>query len=198
MATKWITLKCRVRWAQFYEPEEFSGDTRWIGTFYPVDGSEWEKYSKSGLQMVPKEDNDGHKFIRIRRPLKKLFPKDDEATYFVPPKITGAVNVAYHNAATGEELRTYKKSDKIEIKVVGEKTNIGNDSIVNVNIAVFDTGQGKGHRMESLNVLDLVEYNPESKTEEVQKSEEPEPKKTNKKSDSTEEVKKDMNDELPW
>jgi len=127
-----------------------------------------------------------------------VFPKDDEATYFNPPEITGAVNVSYVDAATGAKVRSYKKSDGIKISVVGEQIQIGNNSKVIANINVYDTSKGAGHRLESLNVLDLVEFVPTSESPEdepdvVVEDDEPpfEAKKT------TKSKKEDMNDEIP-
>lgn len=209
MATSYVSLKCAVKWLQIYEPEEYSGDIRWIGNFYPVDGNEWEKFQKSGLQQIPKEDEDG-KFIRFRRSLRKMFPKDDEATYFNPPKITGAVNVNYVNSDTKEEVRSFKKSEKIVVETVGEKVLIGNGSVVTVNLVVFDSGKGKGHRLESIVVHDLVVYEKKPVTEnetkkEAETTEEKPtieaPTKTSKSSKTQEKetsVKEDMNDTIPW
>jgi hypothetical protein len=189
-----LNLKGYFRWVKAYEPEEYSGDTRFITNFYPFDEKEWEKFNKSGLQQTPKEDTDGKKFVRFRRSVRKVFPKDDEATYFTPPEVSGAVNVSYVNAETNEKVKTYKKSDKIELKVVGDKTPIGNDSVGYINLAVYDTNQGKGHRWESMTILDLVEYNPDKPSEPVVQPK-VEDKKASKEKKS---VKEELNDEIPW
>lgn len=204
--TTYITLKGRARWAQVYEPEEFMGDIRWKISIIPFDDAEMEKFKKSGLQQVPKEDAEGNFVITFRRSYKKAFPKDDEVTYFNPPEIRGAVQVKYVNAETGEVVRSFKKSDKLNIEAQGEKVNIGNDSVVLVNLAVYEASKGKGHRLEQVTVLDLVEYNPENKSAEVVPEAEPAAAKTTKKATKNTEasgepettIKEDMNDSIPW
>lgn len=181
MATNWINIKGRAAWVQAYEPDEYSGDKRWKMALYPFDENEWKKFDNSGLMLEKKEDAKGNKFITLRRSVRRVFPSDDEATYFSPPEITGAVNVSYINAETKQKVKTYKKSDKIEISTLGDQKPIGNDSVVVASIAVYDTAKGKGHRWESLNVLDLVEYSSDNK-EEV----------------TVPEKKDDMNDSIPW
>lgn len=42
----------------------------------------------------------------------------------------------------------------------GTPTLIGNGSEVEVTVAVYDTQMGKGQRLESVKVLDLIEYSP--------------------------------------
>ena len=153
MATTWISVKGKVNWAKVYEPDSYAGAERWMVDFYPADGGEWEKLQKGGLQVTPKEGPDG-KFVRLRRDTKKLFK--DDLIGFCPPEITGAVNVHYTNAA-GDKIRQYDKGDKsFKVNMVGEKVIIGNGSLVIVNLALFDTSKGKGHRLEGLKVLDLV------------------------------------------
>lgn len=193
MATKYITLKGKFKWAKLYEPDEFSGDRRYITNFYPHDGGEWEKYNKSGLQLKVKEDEDG-KFITLRRGVKRLF--GDDVVFFSPPEITGAVNVQYKNSK-GEVVRSYKKGDD-EPTRDGEAVIIANGSMGLVNIAVYDTQKGKGHRLENVKILDLVSMPdldgpPDFEDEPKSKDE---PKKEPEKSDKKE--KEELNDDLPW
>lgn len=152
MASKWINVRGAVKWTKLYDADEFAGAKRWIMSFYPENEKEWDVINKAGIQLRPKEDDLG-KFISLRRPVSKVF--GDDITFFTPPKITGAVNVHYVDG-DGNEIRQFKKGDKVER--VGEPTLIGNESKVIVNICVYDTRQGKGHRLEAVNVLDLVEY----------------------------------------
>ncbi len=149
--TTYIKVKGKVKWAKVYEPDVFNNTERFIMNFYPADGGEWEKITKSGIQLVPVEDEDG-KFIKPRRDHKRLI--NDEVVFFTPPEISGAVNVRYE--VDGKQVWSYHKGDKVER--VGEKKLIGNGSTVVLDIAVFDTAKDKGHRLMSINVLDLVEY----------------------------------------
>ena len=192
MATKWYNIKGRVSWAQVYEPDEYSGDKRWKITFYPFDGDEWETLRKSGVQLETKEDKEGGKYVTFRRSVKRLY--GDDVTFFTPPVISGAVNVSYLDKATGKPVRSWTKGSGIEIEEKGEKTLIGNGSVIVANIAVYDTQKGKGHRLEGLKVLDLVTYErdaeevPVDSPEDVAEVAAPVAKKK----------KEELNDEIPW
>jgi len=201
MASKWINIKGEIDWAHVYEPDEYPpGNLRFKVDFYP-DEAEWKKIESAGLQLEPKEGRDGKKFITLRRQQKRVFPKDDEATYFNPPEITGAINVSYVDSVTGAKVRSYKKSDGIKITVVGDQTALGNGSKVIANVNVYPASKGAGTRLESINVLDLVEFVASGESSE-EGPEEPEVeaeapvaevKKTTKAT-----KKEDMNDAIPW
>ncbi len=165
MATEYFNVKGSVKWVKVYEPDEYAGAKRWMVNFYPFDGKEWEKIQKSGIQTQTKSDDDG-KYITLRRPTTKVIK--DDLVIFCPPEITGAVNVQYLNPE-GERIRSYTKGEfKGDVILKGEKQNIDNGSVVIVNFCVYDTKQGKGHRLESLKVLDLVQR---EKSEEVSEDE---------------------------
>ena len=158
MATTYLNVKGTVKWVKLFEPDEYAGTKRWMINFYPHDGGEWEKITKSGVQLETKTDPDG-KFIRFRRDCQKLIK--DDLIVFCPPEITGAVEVHYTNAQ-GDKIRQYTKGDKITVNRVGDPVTIGNGSLVVANLSVYDTARGKGHRLESVKVLDLVDV-PKSK-----------------------------------
>lgn len=186
MATVWKNFKGYLEWPMVYEPDDFQGDKRWKVNLVFFDDSEYEKFKLSGLQMVPKENSDGKKYVSFRRSFRKVFPKDDEATYFTPPTIRGAVNVQYVDEE-GKPVKSYKKSEGKKVVTVGEQVAIGNGSLGVVNVAIFEAQNGKGHRLEGVEVIDLVGFTPESKEVRDAKVED---KKT--------EIAKDMNDSLPW
>lgn len=170
MATTYYNVKAKVKWAKVYEPDEYAGAERWMVNIYPVDGKEWEKIQKSGLQSQPKEDTDG-KFITLRRPTKKLI--GENLVIFTPPEITGAFEVIYVDTKTGEKVRSYNKGEKT-VERKGDPQVIGNGSTAIINFCVYDTRQGKGGRLESIKILDLVglEDKPEVKAEDVPADEE--------------------------
>ena len=66
--------------------------------------------------------------VTFRRPSKKLIKS--EIVEFGPPKVSG------------------NPDNKL----------VGNGSTVEVDVVVYDTMKGKGHRLEAVKVLDLVEY----------------------------------------
>lgn len=200
--TEYINVRGFVKWCKVYDPEEFRGDTRWTTAFYPANEHEMKKLQRAGLQLEFKEDEDG-KYVRPRRAYKKLFGKDDEITYFTPPKLTGEVDVKYVRKGTDIPVTSFKKSEKIDIEAVGEKKLIGNLSEVVINLAVFPTQQGNGHRWNSLKVLKLVEFNREDVDEAKEEPASPKeevkakPEKVEKPKKTTT-LKEDMNDEIPW
>lgn len=202
MTTSYLKLKGKFKWSKVYEPDEYSGDQRFITQFYPEDDVEWAKFDKSGLQLMKKVDIDGEKYVSLRRPVKKMFPSDEEVTRFRPPIITGAVNVTYVDENNDDAVvHSYKKSDNVKFKIVGEQIPLGNDTKGVANIAVYDTLKGKGHRLESIHVNDLVVYDPDNKTTAVAKTETTKVVEE-KKAVKTEAVKKtvheDMSDQIPW
>jgi len=90
-------------------------------------------FDDSGLQLEPKTDEDG-KYYVFRRPHEKMIKK--EIVEFGPPKVFNADNTEFDGL-------------------------VGNGSEITVKVSVYDTMKGKGHRLESLRVEELVEYNPE-------------------------------------
>lgn len=189
MATNYVTLKGSLKWAKVYEPDEFSGQKRWMLSFYPFDDKEWEKFNKMGSSLEPKEDEDG-KFVVFRRPTTKLIR--DDLVVFSPPEITGAVSVKYVDEE-GNTVRSYKKGDKVTVTRVGDPTPLGNGTVALVNLAFYDVkigGEpGKGHRLENIKVLDLVGYDEDAPAPE---------RKVEEKKEEVKTVKDDMNDDIPW
>lgn len=96
-----------------------------------MDEGEATKVKTSGLQLTFKEDENGH-YVKFRRPETKVIK--GELVKFEPPKVT--------------------LNDEVYEGIVG------NGSEVLLNIAVYDTMKGKGHRLNSVKVLNLVEYTP--------------------------------------
>jgi hypothetical protein len=186
LATAYTNLKGTIKWAKVYEPDSFAGAENWALCFYPYDGAEWEKFQKTGLQLKVKDDPDGvsGKFFKLRRPTKKLIR--DDLVMFSPPEITGVVNVSYQDP-DGNKIRQYNKGEKVTVNRIGDPVELGNGTLVIVNLSYYDTAKGKGHRLENIKVLDLVEYQKAETKTETQASEGEDPKKS-----------EDLNDDLPW
>lgn len=89
-----------------------------------------EKYKKSGMQMALKEDDDGT-YVAFRRPVQKIIKGD--LVKLGPPKVTDS---------KGNEVTDL----------------IGNGSIVEVDVAVYDSIKGKGHTLQAVRVKELVKY----------------------------------------
>lgn len=195
MATKWITVRGVVRWAKVYEPDAFMGAENWKVDFAPLNAQERKKWDDTGIQLKFRKEDDGLEYTRLRRPVKKVF--SDEVTFFAAPEITGAVSVQYQDE-NGERIRQYKKGETVNR--VGEPVEIGNGSEVLVNVCYYDTVKGKGHRLESINVLNLVEFvRGERPVEDKEETAKPEVKKEKeKKVEDKNSVAEDLNDDIPW
>lgn len=200
MSTKWITVRGIVKWTKIYDLDVFMGGANWKVDFAPLNAQERKKWDDTGIQLKFKKEDDGYEYVRLRRPEKKFF--SDEVSFFAPPEVTGAVNVQYQDE-NGERIRQYKKGDKVNR--VGEPVEIGNGSEVLVNVCYYDTQKGKGHRLESINVLNLIEFvrgegkAPETLDQEEHKVEtivKPEVKKEKSKEVKT--LKEELNDEIPF
>lgn len=87
------------------------------------------KYAKSGMQMQIKEDEDGS-YVAFRRPVQKIIK--GELVELGPPRVS------------------YKGGDLENL--------IGNGSIVEVDVAVYDSLKGKGHTLQEVKVKELVIY----------------------------------------
>ena len=94
-------------------------------------------YAASGIQVKPK-DYEGQSYIKFSRPTQKLMR--NELVIFEPPAVVDG---------TGTPVTDL----------------VGNKSKVTVKVSVFDTMRGKGHRLESIRVDELVVYKPEPKAE---------------------------------
>lgn len=194
MATKYQNLKVKLKWAKVYEPDAFMGAENWKVSAYPVDEKEWDKFKATGLELGIKTDADGE-YITLRRPTKKLIK--DELVVFAPPEITGVVNVTYENEL-GERVRQYNKGDKVKLVTNGEQEIIPNGSLAIVNFSYYDTIKGKGHRLESLRILELAEYIEAPKAEDQAKEETVVKKDEPKVKDIKTSAKEELNDDIPW
>lgn len=97
---------------------------------YP-DKKSKEAYIKSGCQSEFKEDDDGS-YITLRRN-SQFLTQAGKLMEFGPPVVTDAEGNAF---------------DKL----------IGNGSTVEITVATYDTGKGKGTRLDRVKVLKHVEY----------------------------------------
>lgn len=137
MATQYYYFKGTAYWAKhqdFQYEEEFN---KW-SIDVELDEESQKLFGESKCQVSPvkKPVNEGAFQIQFRRPGSKEIK--GELVEFEPPKTM------------------IKKGDDWE-DYVG---NIGNGSEVVVKVAVYDTSRGKGHRLESIGITNLVEYEP--------------------------------------
>lgn len=127
----------------------FTGPCKWAKLVSPdekynkygldmyLDEENMKVFEASGMQLKVKEDEDG-KFVSFRRPVKTLFK--DEVKEWGVPKVT---------MADGSELEEL----------------VGNGSNVTVEVDVYDTVKGPGHRLNTVVVNELVVYKRPSDTD---------------------------------
>lgn len=176
--TQYVDLEGISKFAMVYTPDEYpkeSGNFFWKVNLY-MDDANMRKYESLGLSYkIRKERAEGNtddnpdtwtgpEYITFRRPQFKLMGK--QGVYFAPPKIFDRNRklVISYTDANGDPINSYNDGD-ITPQMVGTQVLIGNGSKVRVNLSVYPTAKGRAARMESVGIIDLVEYNPEAKEE---------------------------------
>lgn len=137
MATKYFYFIGTCEWAQVHEEDKFGKTGLKV---YLTPGS-WETFKKSELRLQTKTDDKGE-FVRFSRSWKNVFE---------PEKPHGPPNVLIRNEAEDR----YDPFDGF----------IGNGSLVNCKVLVYDSKNGKGHRLETIAVENLIPYTPGPKNE---------------------------------
>lgn len=127
MATRFFYFHGKAKWAKVRKPDEKYGN--YTINLYPTPESR-NLIAESGLQIAPKNDDEGE-FFTFRRPHEKLIKK--EVVEFGPPQALNPDGTEFDGL-------------------------IGNGSDVTIKVSVYDTIKGKGHRWESVRVDKLVVY----------------------------------------
>lgn len=139
MATSTYLFTGKTKWAKVQKPDDKFGE-QWQLPLY-MDEKSWKDYEKSGIRLEVKKDKEtGEPFVTFRRKVKEMNWKKGAMQENSPPKVLIA-----------NEYGEYVPFDGL----------IGNGSAVSVKVDVFDTRNGKGHRLVAVGVDDLVEYNPD-------------------------------------
>jgi hypothetical protein len=147
--TEFYKFTGKASWAKVYEPEEFRGSTNWKINIY-LDDAELEKRKKAGIQSKVYEDEEGT-YVTFKRPQTKLIKGQQQI--FAGPKIVDK---------DGKAIVEYKKNDAGNgFDRIGDPVLIGNGSVVEVTVAVYPTPMGNGQRLESVRIVDLIEYSPD-------------------------------------
>lgn len=195
MATEIFRLVGKAFWAKVYNPDTFMGKTQYKLAFYP-DEDQWAKFEASGIQKKVHEDENG-KFFELARDASKLIKGN--LVHFTGPIVEdqdGGVIVDFISKKTGKRVYSYDSKDKDDIERRGAPILIGNGSKVQVDIAVYDTMKGKGHRLEKIRILDLIEY--EGGTQELPEISDLVKEKQLRIREEQAEAKADVNKKTPW
>ncbi|HRP36197.1 MAG TPA: hypothetical protein PLS50_00120 [Candidatus Dojkabacteria bacterium] len=162
--TEYVKMKGKIYWAKVYEPDTAFGASNYKCDFAPENDEEWKKFKDSGIQKTIKEDPERGKYFQLARPDFKLI--NQAIVKFTGPVIEdkdGKTIVDYINTETGKRIFSYDSKDKDKVSRRGSPIIIGNGSTVEVRVAVYDTFKGKGHRLEGIKVLDLIEFKKEDR-----------------------------------
>lgn len=183
--TKYLKFKGRVAWTMLYSPDDYKGNKFWKLSLYPTD-EVIQKIKDAGIQTKLKEDDGSGsgvsgKYFQFRRDTEKKF--DSGMQKFAPPSV--------YMGKSREPVVSYEEDAEEEYgyKRIGDPILIGNGSEVEVTLEIYPTGSfGKGTRLNSVRILDLIEYNPDAGEED--EDDEPTPKAMIKRAE--------FNDEIPF
>lgn len=136
MATTYHKWKGAFKWAKVHEGQKDTqfDERGWYSlNLYPQDKATWKDIDASGIKVKRRTDEDGE-FIQLKRIHEGEI--GGSHTVFGPPKVF---------IMTEDGPNPFGGA-------------IGNGSKGVVNVALFDSRYGKGHRLNSILVTDLVEY----------------------------------------
>jgi len=160
MAAKYLKFRGFSGYAMMYKPDEYVGKKFWKISFYPENDQVLDKMRAMGMKHKIREDDGAKsgiagKYMVIKRECEKVFK--GVPTDFHPPEIFDV---------DGKPLVTY---DRETFERKGEPVLIGNDSLIEMTVCVYDAPPyGKGARLESVKIIDLIHY---EKPEEVSENE---------------------------
>jgi hypothetical protein len=138
MSTQTYRFSGMTKWAKVRTPDELYNNYQ-VPLY--LNDEDWNVFENSGLRLKVKTDDDG-KYVTFRRKhIDKNRKGEDEE--IGPPKIA---------IRDGDDYKDFPEG------------LIGNGSKITVWVDVYDTRQGKGHRLIGVGIDELVEYNPEGNT----------------------------------
>ncbi len=140
MATKTYTFSGTTKWAKVRKPDEKYDN--WQVPLY-LDNASWKKFKDSGIQIKTYEDDQGQ-YVVFKRKCSEMDYRVKQQVENSPPKIY---------------IKTGDKYDEFPEGL------IGNGSTVTVKVDIYDTRNGKGHRLISVGIDNLVEYDAPSTDE---------------------------------
>lgn len=168
MATNYIDFYGTCRFAQVYDPDNAFGASKWKIDLFLDNDDEWKKLKESGIQKKIKENNSPEfnspigKYVQFTRDAYKTM-KENIVNFSGPvvymQKDGELVTIVdYVDNETDERMYSFSTKEKSKVVRRGKPILIGNGSHVKVRVAVYDTQKGKGQRLDSVTILNLVEY----------------------------------------
>ena len=138
MATKFYKFSGILKWTQnLTSPDNYNGIENYKCNLI-LDEESQARFAEAGIRTKPQTDKEGDTFNVFKRPPKKKIK--DEIVDFGPPEVVNK---------DGEPITSL----------------IGNGSKAEIEVVVYDTMAGKGHRLNKVTVTDLIEYEPAEKIE---------------------------------
>lgn len=159
--TKYIKVPGIASWNHVYKPDEFMNAQNYKVTLIVNAATKAliEKYNLQG-KFTPHESGD--ETYTFRRPAEKLIKK--KWVSFAPPVIydkNGKVLCEYkYNGEVVASVNDLVEYDKFE--PTGEQPLIGHGSEVILDVCVYPSIKGNGARLQSIKLIDLIEFIPES------------------------------------
>jgi hypothetical protein len=122
------------KWAKVRKPDE-KYDNYQVPLY--LDEASWKLFKEAGCQLKINEDSDG-KYVTFKRRVREFNYAKKEEQDNGPPEIK----------ILDDENKYVSYPDGL----------IGNGSLVTVRVDIYDTRNGKGHRLVSVGVNKLVDY----------------------------------------
>lgn len=140
--TKAIYLIGNCQWAKVKTPDDKFN--KYNLDLYLTEGS-WGTFEKSGIQVQRRESENGT-YVKLSRPVSKVMR--NEVVEMGPPKV-----LIREVDETGEG------------HYVPFDGKIGNGSLVNCKVLVYDTRNGIGHTLDTVAVETLVPFDDQVKSD---------------------------------
>jgi len=173
--TKYFKVPGIASWNHVYKPDDFMNQVNYTFALV-VNESSQAIIEKYGLQGQFKDHDSGDKVYNFKRPAEKMILK--KWVSFAPPVLYGPDGkVLCEYKYKGEVTQSVNELiDYTEFEPTGEQPIIGHGSSVILDICVYSTMKGNGARLQSIKLVDLIEYVPEARDDEQQTPAVAEPK----------------------
>lgn len=212
--TKYVSFRGKAVYVKPYVPDEYNGKETWKCGM-TVTKEEWQKLKESGSQLkkrlsenIPNIDEDTP-YVVFNRDAEKEFRTGK--VYFCPPVIydQDGNKLVWYEDADGKEVKQFSE-DSPQPERKGEPVIIGNGSDIEVTVSIYPAGSfGHGTRLESIRIIDLIEWIPPEDGSDTQSSavnaKTPTKSETSKKTEKKPSIKKDEkpqedqeDDEIPF